>query len=67
VADLRQALEDRRLIDPAKGTVMKRLRVDDAEAFRRLRTLGSDHSRKLAEVAHQVLSAEDVFRPLDKP
>jgi response regulator NasT len=65
-ASLRQALEDRKLIERAKGAVMKRVGVDEEEAFRRLRRLASDHNRKLADVALEVTNAEEVFRRLDK-
>jgi two-component system, response regulator PdtaR len=65
-ADLRQALEDRKVIERAKGSVMKRVGVEEEEAFRRLRKLASDENRKLADVAQQVAAAEDVFRQLDK-
>ena len=64
--DLRQALEDRKLIERAKGAVMRRLKVDEDQAYRQMRVLASNHNRKLADVAHQVLAAEDVFRQLDK-
>jgi response regulator NasT len=64
-ADLRQALEDRKVIERAKGAVVRRLRVDEAEAFRRLRKLASDHNRRLIEVAQQVLEGEAVFAALD--
>jgi response regulator NasT len=65
-ADLRQALEDRKVIERAKGIVMKRMRVDEEEAFRRLRKMANDQNRKLVEVAHVIASAEDVFRQLEK-
>jgi response regulator NasT len=65
-ADLRQALEDRKLIERAKGTVMKRLGVDEEEAFRRLRKMASDQNRLLVQAAQQVMAAEDVFRQLTK-
>jgi AmiR/NasT family two-component response regulator len=65
-ADLRQAIEDRKLIERAKGTVMRRLRVDEDDAFRRLRKLASDHNRKLIDVSQQVLTSEEVFRRLEK-
>jgi two-component system, response regulator PdtaR len=64
-ASLRQALEDRKLIERAKGAVMKRLRVDEDEAFRRLQRLASTQNRKLIEVAQQVVGAEEMFRQLD--
>jgi two-component system, response regulator PdtaR len=65
-ASLRQALEDRKVIERAKGITMKRLRVDEEEAFRRLRKIASDENRKLVEVAQTVTAAEDVFRKLEK-
>jgi response regulator NasT len=65
-ADLRQALEDRKVIERAKGVVMKRLRVDEEEAFRRLRKEASDHNRKLVEVAQTVLTADQAFQALEE-
>jgi two-component system, response regulator PdtaR len=65
-ASLRQALEDRKLIERAKGIVMKRLRVDEEDAFRRLRRLASDQNAKLVEVAQQTVSADEVFQELER-
>jgi two-component system, response regulator PdtaR len=65
-ADLKQALEDRKLIEKAKGIVMKRLRVDEEEAFRRLRKHASDQNLKLAEVGRRVIAADEVFHELDR-
>ena len=39
-ADLRQALENRKLIEKAKGLLMKRAGLDENEAFRRLQKAG---------------------------
>jgi two-component system, response regulator PdtaR len=65
-ANLRQALEDRKVIERAKGVVMKRLRVNEEEAFRRLRKMANDQNRKMVEVAQTVSGAEDVLRQLEK-
>ncbi|HJZ91751.1 MAG TPA: response regulator [Gemmataceae bacterium] len=65
-ADLRQALEDRKVIERAKGAVTRRVGVSEDEAYRRMRKLASNHNRKLVEVAHQVLSAEEVFAALEQ-
>jgi response regulator NasT len=65
-ASLRQALEDRKVIEQAKGIVMKRLRLDEAESFRRLKRLGSDSNRKLVEIAQEVIAGEQVFQWLDQ-
>jgi two-component system, response regulator PdtaR len=66
-AGLRQALEDRKLIERAKGAVMRRVGLDEQESFRRLRKLSADQNRKLVEVARTVVSAEEVYRGLERP
>src|ERR1051326_3262214 len=58
-ADLRQALEDRKIIERAKGILMKRSRLDEQEAFRRLQRLASEKSRKVADNAKMVVFAEE--------
>jgi response regulator NasT len=64
-ADLRQALEDRKVIERAKGILMRRVKLEEQEAFRRLRKLASDQNRKLVDVAHAVLKAEEIFHALE--
>ena len=44
--DLRQALEDRKVIERAKGILMKRAGLDEADAFRRLQKLASDKNHQ---------------------
>jgi response regulator NasT len=61
-ADARQALEDRKLIERAKGLLMKKTSLDEAEAFRRLQKLASDQNRKLVEIARMLLTAEEAFQ-----
>jgi response regulator NasT len=65
-ADLRRTLEERKIIERAKGAVMRRLGIDESEAYRRLRQQASDRNLKLAEVARTVLGAEEVFQMLDR-
>jgi len=64
-ATLRQALEDRKVIEKAKGVLMRRLRVDEENAFRRMRLFASSHNRKVVEVGRQVIAAEEIFRQLE--
>jgi two-component system, response regulator PdtaR len=61
----RRALEERKVVERAKGAVAKRLGVDEDGAYCRLRKFASDHNLKLAEVAARVLRAEEVFRELE--
>ena len=65
-ADLRQALEDRKVIERAKGILMKRSSLDEQEAFRRLQKLASEKSRKLIDIAHMILVAEEAVQSLAK-
>jgi response regulator NasT len=55
--DLRQALEDRKLIERAKGLLMKQAQLDETAAFRDLQTRASNENRKLVEVARTLLAA----------
>jgi response regulator NasT len=55
-SDMRQALEDRKIIEKAKGILMKELGLNEAEAFRRLQKTASAKNLKLIELAHTVLS-----------
>lgn len=63
--NLRQALEDRKMIERAKGILMKRTGLDEPNAFRRLQKLASDNNRKLVEVAQSIVMAEEAFLKTD--
>jgi response regulator NasT len=60
-ADLRQALEDRKVIERAKGVLMKRSGLDEQEAFRRLQHLAREKSRKLVDIAQMILVADEAL------
>jgi two-component system, response regulator PdtaR len=60
-ADLKQALEDRKVIEKAKGLLMKKASLDEHDAFRRLQRLASDKNKKLIDVAQMILMAEEAF------
>ena len=61
-ANLRQALEDRKLIERAKGLLMKRAGLDEPEAFRRLQKLARDKNQRLVEIAQVIVTAEEAFQ-----
>ncbi|WP_406695154.1 response regulator [Singulisphaera sp. Ch08] len=63
-ADLKQALEDRKTIEKAKGILMKKAHLDEHEAFRRLQKLASDKNKKLIEIARIILTAEEAYGSL---
>jgi len=64
---LRQALADRKLVERAKGVLMRRSGTDEGNAFRRLQKLATDRRCKLAEAARWVLAVEDETAPVDTP
>ncbi len=61
VADLREALEVRKLVEKAKGILMRRLDLTEEEAFRRLQKQSQDTNRRLAEVAEAIVMADRMF------
>jgi len=60
-ADLRQALADRKVIERAKGILMKRAHMDEQEAFRRLQKLASEKNRKLIDIASMIVTADEAL------
>lgn len=60
--DLRQALEDRKIVERAKGSIMTRSGLDEQTAFRRLQKMAADKNLKLVEVARTILLAEEAFQ-----
>ena len=62
-AFLKQALEDRKTIERAKGLLMKARGLDEPTAFRRMQKLAMDSNRKLVQVARMVLETGPAFVP----
>ena len=60
--NLRQALEDRKILERAKGILMKRTGLDEPDAFRRLQKLARDNNRKLVDIAKNIVMAEEAFQ-----
>ena len=65
-AAARQALEDRKLVERAKGAIVRYTGLDEEEAYRRLRRVASDGNRRLPEAARDVLASAEVFRALEQ-
>lgn len=59
---LRQALEDRKIIEKAKGALMARFGLTEDMAFRRLRKAAMDSRRPMVEVARALLVSQSVTR-----
>jgi response regulator NasT len=61
---LRLRLEERKVVERAKGVLMKRHGLGEDEAFRRLRRAAMDSRRPMAEIARALLVSEAVASPL---
>jgi response regulator NasT len=61
-SDLRQALADRKIVERAKGLLMKRTGLSEPDAFRRLQKLASERNSKLVHVAEMIVAAEEALK-----
>jgi two-component system, response regulator PdtaR len=59
---LRQSLEDRKIIEKAKGALMARFGLTEDIAFRRLRKAAMDSRKPMVEIARALLVSEAVTR-----
>ncbi len=59
-ATLRQTLQNRKIIERAKGVLMKRYRWTEAEAFRRLQRGAMNRRTTMIELAQNVLNGVEV-------
>jgi response regulator NasT len=57
---LRQTLENRKLIERAKGVLMKRHRLSEADAYRRIQRGAMNRRTTMASLAQAILSGEPV-------
>jgi two-component system, response regulator / RNA-binding antiterminator len=64
-AELEQAknmLEDRKVIDRAKGILMKAKNLTEEEAYALLRKTAMNEKKKIAEIAQSVITASEMFK-----
>jgi response regulator NasT len=61
--DLRQALEDRKVIERAKGLFMEKTSLSEPAAFKRMQKMASAKNVKLVEFAQMILTAEEAALP----
>jgi len=58
----KSALEARKVIDRAKGILMKLKGLSEEEAYALLRTTAMNEKRKIADVAQSVITAAELFK-----
>jgi response regulator NasT len=57
----RATLSERKLIERAKGILMKRRKVDEDEAYRLMRRMAMDQKSRLVEVANRIIEAANLL------
>jgi response regulator NasT len=57
----RQTLAHRKIIERAKGILMKKVGLNESDAFGRLQSLAKEKDRKLVDIAQMILTAEEVL------
>jgi two-component system, response regulator / RNA-binding antiterminator len=58
----KNALEDRKIIDRAKGILMKRKNLSEEDAYDLLRRTAMNENKKIAEIAQSVITASEMFK-----
>ena len=61
LADTRQKLAERKVVERAKGVLMARHRLGEEEAYGRLRSMAMNKNMRLAEIAQRILDVEDLL------
>ncbi len=62
-----QALEDRKMVERAKGLLMSALDLSEHDAFRRLQLTARERNLRLADVAARIVEQQSLLEPKPKP
>lgn len=61
VNDLKDAIETRKLVERAKGILMKRCNISEEDAFKLLQTHSQKENKKMREIAETIVSASKLI------
>lgn len=61
--EARSALEERKIVDQAKGILMKSRGLSEADAYSLLRSTAMRQNRRLAEIAQSLVTAAQLLEP----
>ena len=67
VQQLNEQLEARKVVERAKGILMRQTGLDEEAAYLKLQKTARNENRKLADVARAIILAEDLRRDSVKP
>jgi two-component system, response regulator / RNA-binding antiterminator len=57
----RQQLEDRKLIDKAKGLLMKNKNMDEQQAYKMIRKISMDKGKTMGEISRSIIELIDIL------
>ena len=60
LGDLEQKLETRKIVDRAKGILMDKYKMDEADAFRRIQQQSMNQRRSMKEIAEAIIIAHEI-------
>lgn len=61
VDDLKEAIETRKLVERAKGILMKRCNINEEDAFKLLQTHSQKENKKMREIAETIVAASKLI------
>ena len=59
--ETRSTLADRKVIEKAKGIIMKRKTIDEESAFQLMRKMAMDKNQKMSEIAKSIINVDSMF------
>jgi len=62
VADLKQQMEDRKLIERAKGILMKKFNMSEDDAYKEMRKKAMNAAKPLGQIAKTIIDMFEVFK-----
>lgn len=65
VSDARQAVHDRKVVEQAKGLLMRAMEIDEPTAFARIRRTARDRNLRLADVARSIVDQRSLLERRD--
>ena len=62
LSETRRALEERKVIDRAKGILMSAKKLTEEQAYALLRSTAMKENKKIAEIAQSVITTSEMFK-----
>lgn len=59
--DTEKSLKDRKYIEKAKGIIMDRFHINEAEAMKKLQKMSKDSNRRMVEIAKDIINANKLL------